>query len=118
MDKLTDETYEIWTSSDPEAKTTTEYFVQGRVEKMEEGVAKLYREYLEEQGFTSEQIEALGTPLVIQYTSFGAVAVFFAIGIVLILLAVLIVCLRYRRQGTGSGLRRAEDLPGNPPVQP
>ncbi len=53
----------------------------------------------------------MGEPLLIQYISFTAVRVMFAIGIVLLLLAFIILRLRYKRLCRGSGLPKAEDLP-------
>ena len=69
-------------------------------------------EYLEEMGYTAEEVEAMGDPLVVEFRSFTAVRVMFVIGIVLVILSVLLFRRRYRIATRGSGLRRAEDLPG------
>ena len=67
---------------------------------------------LEEMGYTAEEVEAMGDPLVVEFRSFTAVRVMFVIGIVLVILSVLLFRRRYRIATRGSGLRRAEDLPG------
>ena len=111
MDQLTDETYEILMSSDSGAKATTEIYTQGIVREMDKEIAGLYQRYWEDNGFTQEDIEALGTPLLIEFLSFNAVRIGFAIGVLMVLIAVFIVFVRYRKAYEGSGLRRAEDLP-------
>ena len=63
-------------------------------------------------GFEKEDIDSLGEPLVIRYVNFTAVRVMAVIGVVLLLLAGLLYRRRYRIETRGSGLRRAEDLPG------
>ncbi len=89
--------------------------MEGTVHAMESDVAKYYRECLQEQGLTDAEVEALGQPLVIKYVSFNAVRIMFALGIVLLLIMVLLIRVRYRREMRGSGLAKAEDLPSTPP---
>lgn len=108
LNQLTEETFHfLETGEEP----TTRVFMQGSVSVMEEKVAKYYREYLGEIGYTENEIELMGEPLVIQYVNFGAVQSMFAIGIVLILLALFFLRRRYKRLLKGSGLPKAEDLP-------
>ena len=109
LDQLTDETVEYMTSG---TEPTTEIFIEGHVAKLEGSVVKYYKEYLEEMGYTAEEVEAMGDPLVVEFRSFTAVRVMFVICIVLVILSVLLFRRRYRIATRGSGLRRAEDLPG------
>ena len=83
-----------------------------KVELLEDKLVKYFREYLEDLGFEKEDIDSLGEPLVIRYVNFTAVRVMAVIGVVLLLLAGLLYRRRYRLETRGSGLRRAEDLPG------
>ncbi len=112
LDKLSEETYNcIENGTEP----ATKVFMEGTVHAMESDVAKYYRECLQEQGLTDAEVEALGQPLVIKYVSFNAVRIMFALGIVLLLIMVLLIRVRYRREMRGSGLAKAEDLPSTPP---
>lgn len=109
LNQLTDETVEYMTSG---TEPTTEFFMEGSVGKLEGSVVGYYEEYLEELGYTAEEIKAMGDPLVVEFRSFTAIRVMFAIGIVAVALAVFFFRRRYRIETRGSGLRRAEDLPG------
>ena len=109
LNQLTDETIEYMTSG---TEPTTEFFMEGSVKKLEGNVANYYNEYLEELGYTAEEIKAMGDPLVVEFRSFTAIRVMFIIGIVAVILAALFFMRRYRIETKGSGLRRAEDLPG------
>ena len=112
LDKLSEETYIcIEDGTEP----ATKVFMEGTVHAMESDVARYYRECLQEQGLTDAEVESLGEPLVIKYVSFTAVRIMFAIGIVLLLIMILLVRARYRREMRGSGLAKAEDLPNIPP---
>lgn len=108
LNALTDETFEyLETGTEP----TTTVFTQGTVEVMSSKIATYYREYLEDLGYTEAEIEEMGEPLVIQYVNFNAVRITFAVGVVLIILAIFILWRRYKRALAGSGLPKAEDLP-------
>lgn len=109
LNALSDETFEYLTSGE---EPSTEIFMQGSVEVMEEKLAGYFREYLEEMGYTEEEIEDMGQPLVIQYVSFTAVRVMFALGLVLIFLGFFIIWKRYKRlDDPDRGVMRVEDLP-------
>ena len=109
LNQLTDETIEYMTSG---TEPATEFFMEGSVKKLEGNVANYYNEYLEELGYTAEEIKAMGDPLVVEFRSFTAIRVMFIIGIAAVILAALFFMRRYRIETKGSGLRRAEDLPG------
>ena len=95
LDKLTEETYNFLVDG---TEMTTQVFMQGTVEVMENELVRYYREYLVDMGYTESEIDAMGEPLVIQYRSFTAVRVLFFIGLALVLLAVFFVWRRYRRE--------------------
>lgn len=108
LDRLADETSKyLEDGTEPSTKVPME----GTVRVMESDVAKLYRECLLEEGFTEAEIDSLGEPLVIQYVSFNAVRIMFALGVAILLIMILLLRSRYRREVRGSGLPRAEDLP-------
>ena len=108
LNKLSDETFDFL---DTGIMPTTEIFMEGAVEAMEDDVAKYYREYLEDMGYSQAEIDAMGEPLVIQYVAFGPTRVLFLIGVALIVIAIIILCRRYKKELEGSGLNRVEDLP-------
>ena len=81
------------------AEPSTEIFLQGRVEKMDDSLVKYFNEYLMDMGYSESEISALGEPLVIRYTSFGAVRVMFAIGVVFLVAAGIIFKIRFKREG-------------------
>ena len=51
--------------------------MEGSVKKLEGNVANYYNEYLEELGYTAEEIKAMGDPLVVEFRSFTAIRVMF-----------------------------------------
>lgn len=108
LNTLTDETFQyLETGTEP----TTTVFTQGSVEVMGDKIAKYYREYLEDLGYTESEIEDMGEPLVIQYVNFQAVQISFVFGVFLIVLTCFLLWRRYKRALKGSGLPKAEDLP-------
>lgn len=96
MNKLTEETFALLEGG-PEP--STEVFFQGRAEKMEGNLVKYYQEYLTDMGYSEKEIAVMGEPLVIRYTSFGAVRVMFAIGVALLVVAGIIFGIRFKREG-------------------
>ncbi len=108
LDQLSDETYEyLQYGTEP----TTQFFLEGNVEVMEDKLAKFYRECLSDMGYTEEEIEDMGTPLVIQFKSFQAVRILFVLGILMVAAGILIWWRGYHYE---SGLGKAEDLPNSP----
>ena len=65
---------------------STEFFTEGKAELLEGNLVTYYEEYLTELGYTEEEIEAMGAPIVVRYVSFTAVRVMAVIGIMLMLL--------------------------------
>lgn len=110
LNQLSEESFNYLITGEEPPKT--EFYVEGKVELLEDKLVKYFREYLEDLGFEKEDIDSLGEPLVIRYVNFTAVRVMAVIGVVLLLLAGLLYRRRYRIETRGSGLRRAEDLPG------
>lgn len=106
LNAITDETFSYMETG---VEPVTTIRMEGSVKVMEGTLVNYYKEYLTDMGYTESEITAFGDPLVIQYVSFTAVRVMFAIGVVLVALAVLILCRRYNYK---SGLKKAEDLPG------
>ncbi len=111
MDKLVDETYAYL---DGGAEPTTKVFIQGMVKPMDDELVKYFREYMINSDFTEAEIDAMGQPLFIDYTSFVEAQICFAVGIVLILAGIALIYMKYRKislseqtiqsQGEQSGL--------------
>ena len=108
LGKITDETYE-YLMGGPEP--TTEKYMTGVVDPMDDELAGYFYEYLEDMGYTQSELDAMGEPLVIKFVSFTAVRIMFAISIFLLILTVFLIIRKYKKEGQGSGLKRAEDLP-------
>ncbi len=104
LNALSDETFEYLESG---TEPTTTIFMEGSLSPMEENIAKYYREYLGEVGYTETDIDEMGDPLLFEYVSFNAVRIMFAIGIVLIALALFLFWRRYKRECMESGLPQA-----------
>ena len=111
LNQLSDETFSYLSSG---TEPSTEFFTEGKAELLEGNLVTYYEEYLTELGYTEEEIEAMGAPIVVRYVSFTAVRVMAVIGIVLLLLGLWLLRRGYRREVRGSGLRRAADLPDVP----
>lgn len=105
LDRLSEETFDYLNGG---AEPSSAVFMEGSVEVMADTLARYYKEYLQDMGYTDAEIEAFGTPLVIQYVNFTAVRAAFVLGFVLFAAGVFIFLRRYRRE---SGLKKAEDLP-------
>ncbi len=111
LNQLSEETFTYLTSG---TEPSTEFFMEGKVELLEGNLVKYYQEYLEELGYTTEEIVELGEPLVVRFVSFTAVRVMSGIGLVLLILGLLLLRINYRREERGTGLPKAEDLPEVP----
>jgi len=101
LDTLSNETFEYLESG---TEPTTTIFMEGSLSLMEENIAKYYREYLGEMGYTEADIDEMGDPLLFEYVNFNAARIMFAIGIVLIALALFLFWRRYKRECRESGL--------------
>lgn len=115
LEKLADETYDYLMGG---AEPTTVKHFEGSVEVMEAQLVTYYREYLADMGYTQEEMDAMGDPLVIEFMSIGGVRGIFAIGLVLLAITIFLIRRRYKRLGEGSGLKKAEDLPGRDQMIP
>lgn len=111
LNKLSEETFEYLTGGE---EPSTEFFMEGKVEKLEGNLRNHYEEYLEELGYTKADIESMGDPVVVRFVNFMAVRIGFGIGLVFVLLGIFFYRRSYLRAVRGSGLRRAEDLPDVP----
>lgn len=94
MNKLVDETYAFLEGGD---KPTTKVFMEGMVKKMDDELIKYFREYMIASDFTEAEIDAMGTPLYIDYTSFNSVRISFIGGIALVILAAVLIFTKYRK---------------------
>ena len=100
---LVDETYG-WFSGGGEPSTVLE--LDARVAEMEEELAEAFREELKDYyGYTDQDLEELGTPLLIEPRAFTTIRVFCGAGAGLLLLGVLLLVLRWRK--VSASLRRA-----------
>lgn len=96
MDQLTDETFD-YLQDGPEP--TTQAFCEGKVIEMDdEELLDYYHEYLLDFGYTEAEIEAMGTPLLIQCVDFQLVRIMFIGGIVFVLLGIGFIIRRHRMQ--------------------
>lgn len=93
----------------------TEIYMQGIVTKMGDELTGYYCDYLGELGYSEAEIQAMGQPLLIDYISFGAVRVFFILGIALIALAFFLMWRRYKRtEKRLKNMKSVDDLPDRP----
>lgn len=96
MEQLSDETYSYMMGIGSEP--TTKISVDGVMKKMDKETKALFVDYLEQNDFSKEEIEAMGDLLIIEQYSTGAVRVMFLIGVVLVLLAVFFFIRNYNGQ--------------------
>lgn len=85
--------------------------VEGVVRPMGKELAGYFREYLQEVGYSDKELDAMGEPMFIEATDFGASRILFNGGIGLFLLAVLLVHLRSRKL-----MRREREEAALPPA--
>ncbi|MDE7218706.1 MAG: hypothetical protein K2O45_03660 [Oscillospiraceae bacterium] len=111
LDDLIDET---WDYMETGIQPKTEFSMEGKTEVLEGQLARYFKEYLMDLGYTEAELEEMGDPLVVRTVNFTACWVMTAIGLVLVLLGVLLFRRGYRVAKYGSGLSRAEDLPDVP----
>lgn len=95
MEALADETYEYCTGG---AEPSTKVMVEGRMTKMDEEMSGLFKEYLVELGYSNEEIAAMGEFYYIdQPASMQTERLFFAVGAFLVIIAILIFVLRFKK---------------------
>lgn len=98
MNKLVDETYAFIDGGD---EPTTKVFIEGMVKPMDEDLIKYFREYMIASDFTEAEIDAMGTPMYIDYTSFNGVRISFIGGIALVILGAVLIFMKYRKLSQG-----------------
>lgn len=108
LEQLAEET---WTYMLEGIEPATEFSMAGKVEILDPQLAGYYQEYLEDMGYTAEELDALGDPLVVRFVSFTSCWVMLGIGAALVLVGVFLFRRNYRIAAYGSGLPTAEDLP-------
>ena len=85
FDRLTDETYDFLENG---IEPTDRIFIEGNVKTMESKLAKYFREYLDDMGYTENEIADMGEPLVLEYVDFNAVRIMSVIGVALVALGI------------------------------
>ncbi|MCI8269120.1 MAG: hypothetical protein HFG55_05615 [Lachnospiraceae bacterium] len=111
LNQLSEETFTYLSSG---TEPATEFFMEGKAEPLEGNLARYFEEYLEELGYTAEEVAELGEPLVVRFVSFTAVRVMTGLGALSLVLGLFLLRRNYRREERGSGLPKAEDLPEMP----
>lgn len=115
LNDLSEETFAYLTDG---TEPQTEIYMQGTVKVMDDELVGYYCDYLEELGYTEDEIEAMGQPLLIDYVSFSSVRVFFILGAALILLAFFLMWRRYKRmENSLKNMKSVDDLPDTPMEQ-
>lgn len=88
MSQLSEETFNVYTGA--ASATTTKVPFEGKVSKMDQEMAEIFTEYLQEIGFTEAEIAAMGPFLLLENCSFVTMRILFVVGIVLVLLGILL----------------------------
>lgn len=94
--KLVDQTYSYLLEGG--AAPTVELTADARVAVMDKELVELFRQDLREYyGYTDEDIEALGTPLMVEPRAFDAVRICCGVGAAALLIGVVVLVLRWRK---------------------
>ena len=92
---LVDETYGYFNGG---AEPSTVLELDARVVEMEEELAEAFREELEEYyGYTDQDLEDLGAPLLIEPRAFPTIRVFCGVGLAFLLIGVALLVRRWRK---------------------
>ena len=94
FDRLTDETYAFLKGGQ---KPQMEIFIDGQIIPMKQKLIPYFHRYLSDAGYSVEEINAMGSPFLIQPRAFIVNRILFAAGIVFLFLSVLIFRRIYRR---------------------
>lgn len=98
MEKLVDESFDYLNGG---AEPVSGVAVEGRVSKMESDLEGMFKEYLVSVGYTEEDISEMGQLLMIEQPhSMMTIQIMFGVGVLLILIAVLIFVIRFKKSGT------------------
>lgn len=109
--KLVDQTYSYLLEGG--AAPTAELTADARVAAMDKNLVELFRQDLREYyGYTDQDLEALGTPLMVEPRAFDTVRAFCGVGAALLLAGTLTLVLRWRKV---SRRIRAEAQPARGP---
>lgn len=95
MDDLVDETWEYLYGG---AEPSTTVSVEGMMVKMDAETEDLLVDYLEEVGFSKEEIKAMGDLLIVERCSVSGTFGVFGFGLVLVLLAVILYIVNVRKE--------------------
>ncbi len=109
MDKLVEESLAFYDVGD---QPTTKVFIEGMVNPMGGEILRFFREYMIEAGFTEAEVDAMGTPMYIDYTSFVGVRIAFIGGIVSALLGLFLIIRKYKKLTKSEEHFTVEDQPG------
>lgn len=107
--KLVDQTYDyLETGTAPTAELTTD----ARVIAMEDDLAKMFREELKDYyGYTDQEIEEMGTLLMVEPRAFLTIQIFCGVGAAVLLVGVVLLVLHWRKV-SGQIRRAREEAPG------
>lgn len=106
--KLVDQTYDYLMGGDvPTAELTTD----ASVKVMDKELEEMFRETMEEYGYTEQEIEDMGPILMVMPRAYTTIRVFCAVGGVLFLIGAVMLVLRWRK--VSAQIRKAqEEAPG------
>lgn len=114
-DRLVDETYAFLL--DGAGYPTAELTADARVVVMEDELAQMFREDLQDYyGYTDEDIQALGTPLLVEPRAFNTIRAFCGVGAAVLLVGVGMLIARWRkvsrqlRQAAEASQKRGPEL--------
>lgn len=114
-DRLVDETYAFLL--DGAGYPTAELTADARVVVMEDELAQMFREDLRDYyGYTDEDIQALGTPLLVEPRAFNTIRAFCGVGAAALLVGVVLLIARWRkvsrqlRQAAEASQKRGPEL--------
>lgn len=94
VSKNTDETFEYL---DGAGEPVTRPYMEGKAVKMDDEMAKYFKKYLEDSGYTSDEIKAMGDFIMVDYISFISVRIATLAGIVFLLLGIVFFILEFRK---------------------
>jgi len=94
FDRLTDETYAFLKGGQ---KPQMEIFIDGQIIPMKQKLIPYFHRYLSDAGYSVEEINAMGSPFLIQPRAFIVNRILFSAGTVFLFLSVLIFRRIYRR---------------------
>lgn len=79
------------------AEPKTRPYLEGKAVKMNEEMSGYFKKYLEDSGYTSDEIKAMGDFIMVDYISFTSMRIMTAIGIVFIILGIVFLILSFKK---------------------